>query len=129
MAQHLLRWLAIVAMGLMMAVVEAIDMDWDNLGKHKTKDLRQFLKERGVDERQYAGGEKPDLLRLVRESRDLPIKDSSAKPDNLKPKDKLKDKDLQDLLAKMKKETGMGFKMFTAEDLRHMDPEKMKEEL
>ena len=27
--------------------IVAIDLDWDNLSKHKSKELRKFLKERG----------------------------------------------------------------------------------
>jgi hypothetical protein len=109
--------------------IVAIDLDWDNLSKHKSKELRKFLKERGVDDSAVMGGEKSELYRLVRESKDLPIKEAPAEDTAKAKKDPKKDKDLKEMLEKLQRESGMGFKMFTADDIKNMDPEKLKDEL
>eukprot|EP00995_Heteronema_vittatum_P007133 NODE_2270_length_808_cov_163.840580_g1586_i0.p1 GENE.NODE_2270_length_808_cov_163.840580_g1586_i0~~NODE_2270_length_808_cov_163.840580_g1586_i0.p1 ORF type:complete len:139 (-),score=20.21 NODE_2270_length_808_cov_163.840580_g1586_i0:362-778(-) len=99
------------------------DVDFDNLHRMRPKVLRRFLSRRGVDDSKLQGGEKRDLIDLVLKSKDLPvIEQSNAKPQKAKPTgkagaDKVKD-DIQDILRKLREETGMNAKMYTADDLK-----------
>jgi len=98
----------------------AVQLNFDKLSSHKNKELRQFLKERGVDSTKFAGGEKTELVQLVRESRHLPIIVPYEEP-------VAKDAshgDIKTLIEKMRKESGMNFKVMTPEDIEKEMKEK-----
>eukprot|EP00976_Prorocentrum_cordatum_P022047 450458-Prorocentrum_minimum.AAC.1 len=85
--------------------------------RHKRRN-EAFLSERGVSSAGIM--EKTDLVQLAEESADLPIvppKLSMPEPTNVvddeDKKPKMNDQELDDLIAKMSKETGAGFKVRT----------------
>ena len=89
----------------------------------RTKQLRTFLHARGLKCEGCA--EKADFVALCEANKDTPVlppKDTEE-PAMRVPKD---DKNIDDILGSLKGMPGMeGIKMFTADDLKNMNPEQM----
>ena len=91
----------------------------------KTKALRQWLAARGL--KCDGCAEKSDFVALCEANHDAPLVKPKADPHTIRtPGDGGKKDNIEDLLAGLKGMPGMeNLKMFTPDDLKNMDPEKM----
>ena len=90
----------------------------------KTKELRAFLRARGLSCEGCA--EKNDFVKMCEDNKNAPLVERTPSSSADAPKDGKDDKNIEDLLASMKGMPGMeGIKMFTADDLKNMNPEQM----
>ena len=103
---------------LLVALLVGADQDVD-CSAMKTKQLRQWLAARGLSCSGCA--EKSDFVNMCEANQAAPLVESKPPEPELKD-----DKSIEDLLASMKGIPGMeGIKMFTADDLKNMNPEQM----
>jgi hypothetical protein len=103
---------------LLVALLVGADQEVD-CSAMKTKQLRQWLAARGLSCSGCA--EKSDFVNMCEANKAAPLVESKPPEPELKD-----DKSIEDLLASMKGIPGMeGIKMFTADDLKNMDPEQM----
>eukprot|EP00192_Tetraselmis_astigmatica_P016929 CAMPEP_0117674418 /NCGR_PEP_ID=MMETSP0804-20121206/15028_1 /TAXON_ID=1074897 /ORGANISM="Tetraselmis astigmatica, Strain CCMP880" /LENGTH=130 /DNA_ID=CAMNT_0005483287 /DNA_START=240 /DNA_END=632 /DNA_ORIENTATION=+ len=94
--------------------------DLPDFEKMKAKELKALLTERGVECKGCA--EKADLVKKVQDTYHLPVKEVEEEPEAKK--DPLSDDELQEMLKKLGKEFGNGFKVMTPDDIK-----KMKDDL
>ena len=111
---------ALIIMSALLLAVAAADSEVD-CGAMRTKELRKWLAARGLKCEGCA--EKADYVTLCEQNKDAPLLPPEEPPADA---GKGKDQSIEDLLASMKGMPGMeGIKMFTADDLKNMNPEQM----
>ena len=106
----------------LVATVVTSDSEDVNCAAMRTKQLRTFLHARGLKCEGCA--EKADFVALCEANKDTPVLETPKEEEPASPKKD--DKNIDDILGSLKGMPGMeGIKMFTADDLKNMNPEQM----
>lgn len=126
--------LAIVATILLATALPVVQSDdgheLPNFKKMRVKELKKILTERDVDAKGVA--EKSELVQLVQDNYHLPIVEEDVpEPPKEMNVPKMDDDELENMLKKLQKDTGSGFKVFKKGDdmddfLKNMGGDKEK---